>query len=95
VWVDVPAFVVALAAPAPNPTTSSADVRFSLGRASTGRVEVIDLAGRRVAAREWQGLAPGSHTWRFDPGRALPSGIYTIRLVSEGRVATRRLAIVR
>jgi hypothetical protein len=92
-WVDVPASLeFALEGLRPNPTAEEPVVAFTLGRAGDASLEVLDLAGRRVAHRDLLGLEPGRHVMRV--GRALPPGVYMISLSQAGERRTAR-AVVR
>ena len=91
-----------IAAPAPNPFRAATEIGFSLSqRAASGnvRLEILDVAGRRVAALLDQRLGPGRHSiaWngRADGGAALGSGIYFARLTTQDGSASRRLVLER
>ncbi|HEV8456281.1 MAG TPA: kelch repeat-containing protein [Gemmatimonadales bacterium] len=94
-WVDVPfAPRLELAGFVPNPTVSGASVTFSLPNAGPARVEVLDVGGRRVFAREVGSLGPGKHSVSLR-GSRMPAGLYIIRLESGGRVVQRRSVLLR
>ena len=78
----------------PNPTRSEATIRFGLPEAGPARVEVSDALGRRVAVLAEGAHGAGWHRATLD-GRALPAGVYLVRLEAAGRVATQRLTLVR
>ena len=78
----------------PNPAGADPSVAFALESAEPARLEVLDAVGRRVFAREVGSLGPGQHVLRLSPERRLPPGIYSLRLVQNGRVAVARAAIV-
>lgn len=95
----LPAFTL-LHAPRPNPLRSGGTLRFDLASATRARLEVFDLAGRRVALLADRELAPGSYDipWdgRSESGGALGSGLYFVRLTTRGLPPqTVRLAVVR
>jgi flagellar hook assembly protein FlgD len=76
-------------------------VEMTLPGGGNGRLEVLDLRGR-VVARPWSGLldagVPLAVSWDgVDTlGQALPSGVYTFRLVgSRGQAASVRGVLVR
>jgi len=89
---------IALGCPVPNPACALARVEVTLAEPGPARVEVFDLAGRRVrsladgsfAARttllDWD-LADGS-------GRRVAAGVYLLRAMAEGATATRRLVVL-
>jgi len=86
---------------APNPAGSRVSIVLAnpLGHATSARVTVHDLAGRRVATLLDGLAAPGATTLTWsgrDPdGRAAASGVYQVRAEIAGRVLVRRIALVR
>jgi glycerophosphoryl diester phosphodiesterase len=68
-------------------------VRFALPDGAPARLELLDIAGRRVASSEVGSLGPGRH--EFPLGRALPSGIYLVRLDHPQGQARAKVAVVR
>ncbi len=89
---------LALARPFPNPSFGSALLRFSLPAAGSVRLDIVDLAGRRVWRREAE-MGAGSHAWYFDGGtergRRLGSGLYFARLITPWGTRTQRLVRLR
>jgi len=84
-----------LAAIRPNPTTSSAVIRYALPAAGPVDLGIFDVSGRRVATLAAKPMTPGRHDaiWdgRDDAGRFVASGLYFCRLEAGGRVLTRKL----
>ena len=84
---------------APNPFNSETAISLFLLQPGFARVEVFALTGQRVAVLHQGPLQAGFHRihWdgRDDAGRALASGVYLYRLVSSGRVLTRKLTLLR
>ncbi|MEO5616368.1 MAG: M14 family zinc carboxypeptidase [Candidatus Eisenbacteria bacterium] len=85
-------------APAPNPARGSTTFAWGLPRAGYARLEILDLAGRRVAT-----LADGHHGahryvrgWdlRDDRGVRANPGIYFARLSTRDGVRLRRLVVL-
>ncbi|MBZ0268584.1 hypothetical protein K8I85_10550, partial [bacterium] len=78
----------ALDAAAPNPFTGSTRIGFSLPVSGHMRIDLFDVAGRRVRGLfdGTAGAERGEVTWdgTNDAGRALPAGVYWARLQSEG-----------
>jgi hypothetical protein len=76
---------LALARPAPNPSSGGATIGFSLPADGPARLEVIDALGRRIALAEGT-FAAGPHTWRWDgrlaDGTRARAGLYFVRLVT-------------
>ncbi len=97
VRVDVPALVFKLAlGPArPNPTQTDIIVSFSLPTNAPATIQILDLTGRKVYAREVGSLGPGNLTLNLGTGVSLRSGIYFLRLAQSGQEATRRISVVR
>ena len=81
--------VYALSAAYPNPFNPETQFTLSVARAQHVRVEVYDVAGRRVALLH-DGPLPAheAHAFTFDAGR-LPSGLYLYRAVGETFTASR------
>jgi hypothetical protein len=96
-WVDVPrAARLALAGPRPNPSTGELlQVAFSLPSAEPARLELLDVAGRRVAGREVGSLGAGEHFETLRPDTHLPSGLYWLRLSQGPRALVARAVIAR
>lgn len=95
VLVTVPVLALALRGVRPNPALNDLTVAFSLPDASPARIEVLDLAGRRVLVREVGTLGAGHHTLNLTNSQRLPAGIYLIRLASGGRSLVARATVVR
>ena len=92
--------VTRLLAPAPNPVDGAAALRFDLAHGGRVRLDVLDLAGRRVATAADHVFEPGRHVlpWRAsrDDGGSLEPGVYFLRMSGDGDVRTVvRFAVVR
>jgi hypothetical protein len=74
-----------LARPLPDPSVGSTLLRFGLPAAGRVRLEIFDLAGRRLWRNEDE-LPAGEHAWRWngetDQGGSAGAGLYFIRLVT-------------
>jgi len=70
-------------------------VRFSLAARAPARLEVLDIAGRRMLARDLSGLEPGEHVLTLDESARLPSGIYLLRIEQTGKQAKGKVAVIR
>jgi hypothetical protein len=79
----------------PNPSSGHFSAWFTLPAAGPAQLEVLDVSGRRIAAREVGSLGAGSHSVDLTPQRPLSPGMYLLRLTREGRTATARAAVVR
>ena len=84
---------------APNPFNSETVISWFLLRPGPARVEVFALTGQRVAVLHQGPEKAGVHRvhWngRDGAGRPLASGVYLYRLVTEERVQTRKLTLLR
>jgi streptogramin lyase len=80
----------------PNPIRGERlDVEFTLGAGGMARIELLDIAGRRVASRSLSDLAAGYHKVDLASGRRIAPGIYSIRLVQGGHRVSREICVVR
>ncbi len=79
----------------PNPTHGTAHVWLTLAGDQPARLELLDLAGRRVHALELGGLGPGLHRVDLAEARSLRPGLYLLRLSQAGRRATGKLIVTR
>jgi hypothetical protein len=82
----------------PNPFNPTTRVSFALGESSTGRLDVLDARGHRMATL-WTGAArTGWSSWdgTDEAGRPAPSGIYHFVLSGDdGRRTVARGTLVR
>jgi len=98
--VEMPSRRLSLAA-FPNPFNPRTTIELSIGGASSpAKVELYDLAGRRVRTLFAGELAGGlRHGLSWDGldgrGRPLPSGVYLCRATVAGAVSTLKLSLVR
>lgn len=87
-----------LTPPSPNPAHGATRIRFSLPAPGPARIELVDLAGRRVWRIEGT-LASGSHSVQLDehdaPGGVLAAGIYFVRLTTPWGSRSARLVWLR
>ncbi len=90
---------IALAGATPNPMRGPGQVEFSLPARARARLEIYDIAGRRVRALLDRELEPGRHVVAWDgtgeDGAWLGAGLYWVRLEAGGRVLTRRVTLLR
>lgn len=83
-----------LAPPSPNPSRASFTLRFRLPGAGHVRIALVDVTGREVSEVLDAPRNAGEHVV-VAPARGLAPGIYFARLVWNGRVVARRIAVVR
>ena len=95
-WVDVPrALEFALSGLRPNPASRGLTAAFSLPDAAPARLELLDLAGRKVLVRDVGALGGGSHVVPLAEERTIAPGLYVLRLSRRGRSLTARAIVVR
>ncbi len=89
----------ALAAGRPNPFAARTVIDFSLPSSGEVRVDVYDVAGRRVRTLLRSERGAGTHqvAWdgRDDAGSRMAAGVYLYRLEAEGVSETRRVTLLR
>ena len=80
----------------PNPARAGAlTVRFSLPSTAAARLELLDVAGRRIAAREVGSLGPGRHALDLVEGRSLAPGLYLVCLRQGPNVRVARTVVLK
>jgi hypothetical protein len=92
-WLDVPAARLGLRASAPSALGGRLRLEFTLPHGGAPRAEVFDVAGRRVAADDLGARDAGSHTVDL-PVRALPPGIYWVRLAFGPETVAARVVVL-
>lgn len=94
-----PALELALAGAVPNPAVGFAEICFTLPREARASVRILDASGRLVRELSRSQLSAGSHALRWDglrgDGSPAAPGLYFVRLETEGRALTRRMALMR
>jgi len=78
----------------PNPARGSFAVSFVLPGAGPAKLEVFDVAGRRVLARALRPMQTGQQTIVLGEGPTLPAGIYLVRLSQVGRAVHARVTLL-
>ena len=95
VAVEIPlAAALAFEAVTPNPSAGEFVVRFASPGAAVARIEVIDVTGRLVAAREAR-VTGGAQRIAVGRGAGFAPGIYAVRLRVGGWSETRTVCVVR
>jgi hypothetical protein len=80
---------------APNPPVHDLTVSFTLPDARPARVELVDLAGRRVRDADVGAASPGRHSISLGAVGSLPSGVYWLRLRHGGQSLVRKCVLMR
>jgi hypothetical protein len=95
IWATAMNSSLALEGARPNPgSRRSLTVWFELPSATSARLELLDLAGRRIAEREVGSLGPGRHAVNLASGARLAPGLYLIRLTQGQNRRTARVAVL-
>lgn len=83
----------------PNPCNPQTTIDFSVDHGGPVKLTICDVRGREVAALVDGNLPAGAHSCRWggtdDAGRAMPSGTYLVRVVTEAGTQVQKLALVR
>jgi hypothetical protein len=90
--VSIPGAALAITSIAPNPASDAIEVKLQLEQGPSATLELIDLAGRRVLARE-VGSARGEQPIKIDVGGHGPSGLYWLRVRQGDKSVIARIAI--
>jgi len=80
--------------PHPNPSSDEIEISFSLSHASSVRLTIFNLTGKRVATLIEDDFPTGQFRRQFPPNR-LAAGSYIVRLEVDGKVQTERITVVR
>jgi len=86
--------VFALYGARPSPAVGDLRIAFDLPDAKPAKLELLDVAGRRIMSREVGSLGPGRHVVPIDE-RKLRAGIYVVRLTHAGRSLTATVSVLR
>lgn len=79
----------------PNPARGAdLSLRFGLAAAERVRVDVLDIAGRRVASYDFGRLEPGPHALALGGSARLAAGVYLVRFHHGDSVQTLRGVIL-
>ena len=77
----------------PQPSRGTLRVDFTLADTGPATLELVDVAGRRVIARDLAGLGAGRHA--VDLREGLPVGVYLVRLTQAGRALVKKAVVLR
>jgi predicted lipoprotein with Yx(FWY)xxD motif len=76
----------------PNPSRGGTlTVHFSLPTGTPARLELLDVAGRRIASHD---VGMGQHTLDLGQGQHLAPGLYLVRLTQGANTRTTRVAVL-
>jgi len=90
---------LAFGPPSPNPFRGTMDMEYSVATSGYARIEVFDVAGRKVRTLLGRYMTSGSHVISWDGTNEakdhVSAGIYFVRLVSGSNVAIQRVVLLR
>lgn len=75
----------------PNPTNQLTSILFEKALVGKADVKILNAIGQLVTVEE---VAPGTAKYEINT-TAMPAGLYTVRVTSNGTVATQKLNVVR
>ncbi|NBB86893.1 MAG: T9SS type A sorting domain-containing protein [Bacteroidetes bacterium] len=78
----------------PNPFHGRTTIRYELPQAAHIQLDVYDMLGRRIRTLVDARQRAGRQQVQFNAA-ALPSGVYVVRLTSDGATRTQTIAVVR
>ena len=90
---------LAIKGPYPNPVQTTAQIQAWVPTRSHVNLDLYNVAGRRVSRILDEVMAPGRHSLEWgsvvESKQRIPSGVYFLRLQSNGDVVRRRVLVVR
>jgi glucose/arabinose dehydrogenase len=87
---DRKSVLLSLEANIPNPFTQTTTIVYSLPEFGFAKLSLYDQLGKEVTKIIDITQEPGSHSFNFD-GSQLPTGSYTLRLESNGKVISKKI----
>lgn len=78
----------------PNPFNPSTVIRFDLPKAQFVDLSVYDMTGKKIRMLASRKYSSGSHDVSFDAS-SFSSGVYIVRLTTEGRTFSRKIVLVK
>jgi hypothetical protein len=94
-WASAERLALALEGARPNPAVAGElTVLFTLPTAEPGRLDLVDVGGRRMMSREVGSLGAGSHSINLSDRGRIPPGIYLVRLSQGAHNLVRRVAVL-
>ena len=90
-----PSAALSLDRPYPNPITENASLGFNVPFSGNVEISVYDVSGRMVETILSGSVESGSHSVSWAPGSEIASGVYFIRLTTDGGVLTQQAMVIR
>ena len=78
----------------PNPFNPTTKIRFNIPKHEMIRIEIYDMLGQQVSEIANREFSAGFYEILFD-GSSLPSGQYFYRLVSDEKILTRKMTLIK
>ena len=94
-WVTIPRTELALAGFRPNPAVGDLKVELALPGDAPAKLELVDVGGRRLAARDVGSLGAGRHVVSLGRAGDVAPGLYWLRLTQAGRTLTRTAVVMK
>jgi hypothetical protein len=88
--ITIPATVTGELNSFPNPFKENNTITFTLDKPAHTTLAVYDITGKQVAVLVNGMLPAGNHKAEFS-GNHLPAGVYTLKLLYNGKIVTRKL----
>jgi hypothetical protein len=83
----------------PNPFNPSTTISFDLSKSGSLDLAIYNLRGERICTLRSGNVEKGAYrqTWNGtdDAGRALPTGVYLVRMVADKYVSNRKLVLIK
>lgn len=94
-WLDIPRTPrLALEGARPNPASRDLTIGFTLEGSSHATLALFDLGGRAIVVKDVSALGAGRHDLRIADGRALPAGLYFVRLTQRANTLMSKVLVV-
>ncbi|MEL7006804.1 MAG: T9SS type A sorting domain-containing protein, partial [Bacteroidota bacterium] len=82
----------------PNPFAQSTTIKYSLSKAGSTQLSIVNLQGQQIITLKEENNLPGEYTVEWDgrdeSGNKLPTGIYFYRLTQDDVSVTKRLVFI-
>jgi len=78
-----------------NPSRGGLWLRLELPAVAGARLELFDIAGRRIAHRDVGDLGPGRIRYRWEEASHVPSGVYLLRFSNQRETVKRKVILLR
>ena len=79
----------------PNPFRNQVNIGFQVEKQGPARLELYNLRGQKLAVLQEESLTRGVHHLDWNPDPSLKPGIYLLKLNSNGKCSTLRLALIK